>query len=109
MNKPNDIIDLLFMIKKRPGAYIGKRSIVKLKSFLDGYCCALIYENINYNLDIYYSFNEWLAERYNINSVVLWDTYLVQKTKDEALSFDLFFEELEIFLRENNIEIPKIN
>ena len=108
MDKPNNIIDLLFMIKKRPGAYIGNKSIVKMKSFIDGYCCALMYESINYNLEIYYLFNEWLAVRYNINSVVLWDTYLVEKTNDEALAFDLFFEELETFLRDNNFEIPEI-
>lgn len=108
MYKPSSIIELLFMIKKRPGAYLGKSSISKLKSFLDGYCCALMYVDIDYGEDIYVSFSAWLAKRYNIVSVISWDSYLIEKTHDEVLAFNLFFEELELFLKENNLEVPYI-
>lgn len=108
MIKPNNIVDLLFMIKKRPGAYIGEKSIIKLKSFLDGYRCALEYENIEYGVNIYRLFNDWIAKKYNIISVELWDAFLLRKTENAAAAFDLFFEEFDLFLRENDIEIPVV-
>ena len=109
MKKPKDIIELLFMIKKRGGLYIGTKSITRLKSFIDGYKFVMNLENKEYNADVYYQFNDWMAQKYNVKESILWDMYLLKLTDDEGKSFDLFFEELEMLLKEHNIDIPEID
>ncbi len=109
MKKPKDIIDLLFMIKKRGGLYIGTKSITRLRSFIDGYMFAMNLENKEYNAGIFYNFNDWMAQKYNVKKSILWDIYLLNLTNNEEKSFDLFFEDLETFLKEYNIDIPEVN
>ena len=109
MKKPKDIIDLLFMIKKRGGLYIGTKSITRLRSFIDGYMFAMNLENKEYNACIFYNFNDWMAQKYNVKKSILWDIYLLNLTNNEEKSFDLFFEDLETFLKEYNIDIPEVN
>lgn len=109
MKKPKDIIDLLFMIKKRGGLYIGTKSITRLRSFIDGYMFAMNLENKEYNAGIFYNFNDWMAQKYNVKKSILWDIYLLNLTNNEEKSFDLFFEELEMFLKKHNIDIPEVD
>lgn len=108
MTKPDNIICLLMMIKLRPGLYIGTKSLVRLCSFIDGYKFAMICDNKKYKINQYYEFNEWLAQKYHIRESILWDDYLIRFVQNESEAFDLFYEELEAFLKENNIEIPNV-
>lgn len=109
MNKPSNIIDLLMMVKQRPAMYIGSKSLLRLRSFIDGYTFAMECENIDCSADVYYTFNEWLAQKYNIWESILWDKYLSSIAKDKVDPFDLLFEDLEVYLKENNIEVPRID
>ncbi|MBR6336216.1 MAG: hypothetical protein IKR76_00640 [Ruminococcus sp.] len=99
MKKPNDVIELLQSIKNRPGMFIGKRSVLRLKCFMDGYLCAMQFEGIDIKPDVYYSFIRWLSEKYQIRSVVSYDTILTDALHDDELAFDAFFEEFEMFLQ----------
>ena len=108
MEKQIKIIELLLTIKSIPGLYIGTKSITRLKSFIDGYRFIMDSENREYGVNIYYDFNEWMAHKYFIREPILWDTFLLGLVNSEEKAFDLFFEELEAFLKENNLEIPKI-
>lgn len=33
------MLDILFRIKKRPGIYLGEKSLRGLKYFISGFCC----------------------------------------------------------------------
>lgn len=104
----DDVLNLIKMIKLKPGLYIGSKSLVKMRSFLDGYFFAMRCNNIEYNSVQYNNFNTWISKKYNIRTSELWDTYLLKVTNNEEDAFDLFFEELEGFMKENNFENSKI-
>lgn len=100
MKKPENVTELLHCIKNAPGMYIGQKSVFRLKHFMDGYCCAVQYAEINYGLNVYYSFIEWLREKYRVVSVVSYDTFLIDAFPDDKQAFDAFFDEFELFLHE---------
>lgn len=101
-------INLLFQIKRYPAAYLGKKSITLLRSFIDGYRYALKTENIQCDICFLEFTTEWLEEKYHVKTTEGWQSFLLKQTKDETTAFDLFFEELEQFLKESNIEVPEI-
>lgn len=103
MDKFDHVIYLFTMIKKKPGLYIGSESLVRLKSFIDGYIFALKIKENDYQTEQYKKFNKWL-KKYNIHTVESWDSYLIRIVKDEEKSFDLFFEQLELFLKKDQTE-----
>lgn len=105
----DEILYLLGIIKLKPGMYIGSKSLAKLRSFIDGYIFAMNCKKIKYCADQYKIFNKWLAKRYNICTSELWDGYLTKIINDNELAFDLFFDELEIFMKENDIKILNID
>lgn len=87
------IVKLIAAIRKRPGMYIGTKSLKLLCAFLIGYICAMEQEGIDCGQEILYSFNEWHAAKHNIKESIIWSTYLpdvCDKTEDP---FDLFFED----------------
>lgn len=65
-------------------------------------------EEIDCGESLYYDFNKWLAEKYNVRESILWDVYLPNACDMLNDAFDLFFEELEVFSKENNIEIIEV-
>ena len=89
----NKIVTMLSSIRKYPGMYIGTKSLKLLKLYLFGYIHAMDEEGIDCGADIYYRFNEWMAERYIIEKTALWDDYLPDFCDDEEAAFDLFFKE----------------
>ncbi|WP_051588735.1 hypothetical protein [Ruminococcus sp. NK3A76] len=100
MNMPENVTELLQSIKNKPGAYLGEKSILRLKHFMDGYCLATEYAGIDFDLDTYYAFAEWLRTKYQVMSVVSYDTILTDRFSDDAAAFDAFFDEFELFLHE---------
>ncbi len=97
------IVELLFKIKGHSPMYIGSKSLVRLRNFLDGYIFAMQNEGVDWGADIYEDFNEWLDKKYNTRrKSVLWDYYLPMVCGDEEKSFDLFFEEFTAFIERMN-------
>lgn len=104
--KCHNIIELLYMIKQKPGLYIGYKSLQRLRCFIDGYRFAMKCEGIDYDVITYNNFNEWIADKYNIREPILWDRYLLDlSNNNQDVAFDLFFENLEIYVNDNNIKI----
>ena len=109
------LIIFLFEIKKRPLLFLKKKSMTQLSfiqiGFVFGYNNAKDYGLIEFyektkSGNIWSEFQIYLSNKYDIHS--LDDSELVSFCKSDEKAFDLFFEELEIFLKENNIEIPEI-
>ncbi len=109
------LIKFSFEIKKRPLLFLTKKSITELFfvqfGFIFGYNNACNYELREFyektkNGNAWVDFNNYMFKKYNIHSKD--GSELIAYCKSEEKAFDLFFEELEIFLKENNIEIPEI-
>ena len=118
MTLPSDgarkLIQFLFEIKKRPFLYLEKKSLRQLSAIQIGFIFG--YNNIcEYDIHEFYEktkhgniwtqFQQYLSEKYNICSMD--DSELIYICKSDEKAFDLFFEELETFLKDKNIEIPK--
>jgi hypothetical protein len=97
--KSEYLYEMLQEIKKRPGMYLGKRSISRLRSFLDGYMGARedlglprTEQEREFN-----GFQEWIQERFSITSSHGWDSIILFYSADERDALDKFFELFEKF------------
>jgi hypothetical protein len=109
--KSEYLLDLLQRIKQRPGMYLGKCSITRLRAFLDGYGMARAELDVprsqqEHDLN---GFQEWIQERYQITSTHGWDSIILFFSVDEKDALDKFFKLLEEFLNQAKIAEDKDN
>lgn len=94
-----EIYDLLMDIKKRPGVYLGQKSLTLLDAFLGGYIFRLREEG-NPDAELR-DFQNYIANRFNIRSTHSWAHIIRFYSSSEADAFDRFYELLNDFLSEN--------
>lgn len=100
------LLSMVLKIKSKPGLYIGNKSITKLRSFLDGFSVGYSYPNV---MNLFPGFQDYIELKYSCKLTISWnDILLFFSNNKEDVAFDLFFEELELFLKENNLEVPDI-
>ncbi len=87
----NSIVDIINKIEKRPVMYIGKNSILTLKAFLDGWYLRAPKTIIDGN--IIDGFQESIEKKYNCLENKSWSDILMDHSKNESDSLDLFFKE----------------
>jgi hypothetical protein len=109
--KSEYFFDLLQRMKQRPGMYLGKCSITRLRAFLDGYETdraelGFAHTEQQQQLD---GFQEWIQERYQITSTHGWDSIILFFSVDEKDALDKFFKVLEEFLYQAKIVEDKHN
>ncbi|WP_444997554.1 hypothetical protein [Aliikangiella sp. IMCC44359] len=90
-----EILTLLDAIKKRPSMYLGAASVVRLKSFLDGYYFSL--ENSEKEDEFWENFQKWISRKFNINTSQNWMQIILFFSNDELEGFKLFFKLLDEF------------
>jgi len=100
MDNPKNVYELLLMIKKYPGAFIGEKSALKLKSFLDGFEYAMFLCNNESFTKNYAGFKKWFEIKHNIRNTDSWYEYLIRHY-DDVKAFDVFFSEAEEFFEQN--------
>ncbi|NJK77037.1 MAG: hypothetical protein HC849_02850 [Oscillatoriales cyanobacterium RU_3_3] len=105
------LLDLLARIKQRPGMYLGKCSITRLRAFLDGYGMARGELGLprSQQEQALNGFQEWIQERYQITSTHGWDSIILFFSADEKDALDKFFKLLEEFLSCDKIAEVKDN
>ena len=109
--KSEYFFDLLQRIKQRPGMYLGKCSITRLRAFLDGYETAraeLGFPDTEQQQQLD-GFQEWIQERYQITSTHGWYSIILFFSVDEKDALDKFFKLLEEFLYQAKIVEDKHN
>lgn len=90
---------LLEELKKRPGMYIGGKSVIHLAHFLDGIGYALFdLAEQNSDTDFLLGFQEWIQIKYDIPSSQHWSRILLFFSANEEDAFDSFYKQLEEFL-----------
>lgn len=105
MNQPATWIDA---IHKRPGMYLGSKSLTALYHFLGGYQLACSLHRIkddHLGLRIPYDFHDWVAYRTHFReSTSGWCRMVVATSSSEEEAFDRFFE----LLKEHSERVPQL-
>ena len=98
-NTQEYLYDLLARIKQRPGMYLGKVSLTRLKMLLIGYSMSRgeLGLQLTQQEKQLAQFQQWIQTKYQINSAQGWETIILSQVEDEKLAFDLFFELFEQF------------
>jgi hypothetical protein len=93
------LYEMFERIKLRPGMYLGKCSISRLRAFLDGYMGAR--EDLKVPLTQqekeFSDFQNWIQKRFNITSTHGWDSIILFYSADERDALNRFFELFEEF------------
>ena len=100
----NDIIKVIYMIKRKPLGYLGELSISKLRCFMDGFSFGYDYPKFHPFIN---EFQEYIENKYKCYSNS-WNNILLSYAKDEEVALELFFNEFSNFLKKNSIEEPHI-
>ncbi|MGA9382477.1 MAG: hypothetical protein WBV73_27265 [Phormidium sp.] len=97
--KTEYLYHLLERIKQRPGMYLGKCSITRLRMLLDGYGMARMELGLPRTEQEreFNGFQEWIQERFSITSSHGWDSIILFYSADERDALDKFFELFEKF------------
>ncbi|MCL1471088.1 hypothetical protein [Argonema antarcticum] len=102
--KSEYLYEMLQEIKKRPGMFLGRCSITRLRSFLDGYMGAR--EDLGLpptdQEREFNGFQDWIQKRYNITSSHGWDSIILFYSADERDALDNFFKLFEKFQNGEN-------
>lgn len=89
-------LELLARIKRRPGTYLGCRSISLLRVFLLGWATARGFDVED--TDVLNGFQDWVAERYWIQSSYGWADILLFHAEDERAAFEEFWRQFDEYL-----------
>jgi hypothetical protein len=98
-NSQEYLYNLLARIKQRPGMYLGKVSLTRLKMLLMGYGMSRgeLGLQLTQEEKQFAQFQQWIQRKYQINSSEGWESIILSQVEDEKLAFDLFFELFEQF------------
>jgi hypothetical protein len=90
---PESIYDLLEQIRRRPGMYIGVRSIIHLHSHLYGYTSGLA--RVGFALrdqKDFHRFHDWVARRLGYySSTPGWANMIRDKSASDEEAFEQFY------------------
>lgn len=103
----DDIARLLAKIHSRPGVYLGTKSLIKLKHFMDGFFEALYLcgDTDEKSVSPYpEGFQEWIAMKYDITSTHHWSSIITFHSVNDEEAFDTFFGLLHEFWTLNEQE-----
>ena len=92
--------ELLARIQKKPGMYIGSRSISNLFMFLCGYQHArdLLEIPVTEQEEEFAEFQPWLQKRFALNTSASWAKIILFYSTDESHAFETFFDLREEFI-----------
>ena len=96
------LYDLLQMIRKRPGMYLGSCGVTRLRFFLEGYAFARLDLGLTETKEEkeFKEFSKWVQKRFNIKSNLEWNKIIILHYEDERDAFQVFFTLLAKFCEE---------
>jgi hypothetical protein len=75
-------------ILQRPGMYIGEPSVIRLRSFLDGYVHALCEATADKSSVLkLQAFRDWIYKKYSITESLGWEQVLINATGSDRRAF----------------------
>jgi hypothetical protein len=93
------LYDLLKKVRKRPGMYLGRESITRLRMLLMGYSMARADLGIGLTQQEreFAGFQNWIMHQYKISSTRGWDDIILSQSQDESSALNLFFKLFDEF------------
>lgn len=113
-NTEREFDELLFFaqVKKRPGLFLGKRSLLSLRDQLFGMEYAFSFYCQESPLKYFLLFIEWYHEEIlkDKNGYTCWWNHILYLSgNDDAYAFDSFFKIFERYLRDiHNVCFPEV-
>jgi len=101
------LYDLLQRIKQRPGMYLGRCSITRLRMLIMGYSMSRGELGLSTTKQEkeFGKFQQWIQEKFKIASTQGWDSIILFFSADERDAFDKFYKLFEEF--RNQESCPK--
>lgn len=99
------LIKKLYMIREKPIIHIGKKSVILLRAYLDGYLDRVMELNPDFK-SVFFEFYDFIRQDYKMAPNHSWERILTAYTSTDENAFDLFYQYLDKFLESKNIEIP---
>ncbi|WP_139996541.1 hypothetical protein [Paenibacillus paridis] len=94
-------MDILYkkiqQMRQRPGMYIGKKSLLLLHAYLNGY---IAYHNeINKEPNCFFlaEFQEYIQRRFNLYTTHSWADIIISFSLNDEEAFDRFYQLLDDF------------
>ena len=105
--KIETIVDLIKLIEQRPAMYLGGNSLIRLRSFTDGwYFHQAVTEGQNPREDCALrDFTLWLQMEFEV-AHFSWDKIIALQAMDDSHGLTLFFELFHRFLSEQDNKMP---
>lgn len=97
------VIRKLYKIKKQPIIHLGRKSVILLRAYIDGY----IDREMEYNTcfhSLFFEFYDFIEEHYKMAPNHHWDRILYAYSSTDEDAFDLFYRYLDDFLKLKNID-----
>src|SRR5215510_11104638 len=82
------IAELFEDVLSKPAMYVGHGSIVRVKSFMDGYIHATWKEGKHDNSDAYFGFQKFVENRFELTRTHSWENLISFMTISEAEAFE---------------------
>ena len=83
------LAELFEEVLGQPALFVGNRSVVRIKSFVDGYRYALWKTGDDDESGPYYGFQRFVEERYNVRTSHSWDRIVCFMAADDVGGFEL--------------------
>ena len=96
----NEILDLLKLLKQNYLMFIGAKSLNRLAMFISGYAYC-IYKNEGRELCFFREFQEYIQNKYNIQTSQNWSRIICFFSRTDEEAFDKFYKLLDEFLKNN--------
>lgn len=96
------MIDLILLIEQRPPMYLGGNSLMRLRSFLDGWTFRELLERPekkDSDRNVLQDFATWLQKAYDV-PYFPWDKLIALHAVDDAHALTLLFQLFHQFLEE---------
>ena len=97
--KLNIVFDLLMRIENRKELYIGNGDLLSLKHFIDGFCACAMEHDIDYGDQELRNFDTYVHDACMDNRTVSLFQAIVDCTKNEKESFELFYTLLHQYIK----------
>jgi hypothetical protein len=101
------IIKRLYAIKEDPIIYIGGKSVILVRTYLDGYTDRILEVDSEFK-SIYFEFYSFVRGYYKMAPNHHWDRILTAYSRTDEEAFALFYEYLNKFLEEKKIKIDSL-
>ena len=84
--------ELFERVLAKPALYVGNRSIMRIKSFMDGYRFARWDLGDEHHDDLYDEFQQFVESRFNVKTSHSWDRIICFMSSDDVDAFEMVKE-----------------